>query len=159
MASEINITGIVRLKSKTTAEWSKENPVLAADEPAYEKGTRRFKVGDGVTPWNGLPYSSDMAAGLKLMPAPPTFAPNGGEAYYFPTGTVNVTGIGAFSDAADHAMLTVGGNVKVTWGSDFKLMEGVAGLMGGEYKVYVIQRIQGGPQGYLYIVTGGAFAS
>lgn len=141
----------------TATQLAAKNPVLLTDEVMFEKDTGRYRIGDGITHWNGLP--SFGGAGLKLMPAPPTFAPNGGEAYYFPTGTVNVTGVGLFTDAADHAMLTVGGTVQVTWGPDFRLMEGVADLTGGEYRVYVIQRIPGGPQGHLYIVTGGAFAS
>lgn len=37
--------------------WAAVNPVLADGEPGYERDTRRLKVGDGVTPWNGLPYS------------------------------------------------------------------------------------------------------
>lgn len=38
------------------ADWELRNPVLAAGEPAYETDTGRQKIGDGVTPWTGLPY-------------------------------------------------------------------------------------------------------
>lgn len=46
-----------KLRRKTAAEWTEQNPVLAEGEPANEKDTGRLKVGDGVSPWNLLNYS------------------------------------------------------------------------------------------------------
>lgn len=46
----------VRFRSNTAAGAAASNPVLALGEPGYETDTNRWKVGDGVTPWNGLPY-------------------------------------------------------------------------------------------------------
>lgn len=44
--------------------WTDENPVLRTGEPGYETDTRLFKIGDGVTPWRELPYSSGVGASL-----------------------------------------------------------------------------------------------
>lgn len=50
-----------QLKRKDPASWAQENPVLRFGEPGVE-GTagsgavQRLKTGDGVTPWNDLPY-------------------------------------------------------------------------------------------------------
>jgi hypothetical protein len=33
------------------------NPILGDGEPAYVTDTNLYKVGNGVTPWNDLPYT------------------------------------------------------------------------------------------------------
>ena len=38
------------------ANWTKNNPVLAAGEPGFERDTYKLKIGDGVTAWNDLAY-------------------------------------------------------------------------------------------------------
>lgn len=45
---------LIQVRRGTTAEWAAENPVLAAGEPGVDVDTGRFKVGDGVTPWEDL---------------------------------------------------------------------------------------------------------
>ena len=45
-----------QLRRGTDALWSSTNPVLAAGEMALETNTNRYKFGDGVLPWNSLPY-------------------------------------------------------------------------------------------------------
>lgn len=42
----------------TDAEWTSVNPTLASGEIGVETNTRKFKIGDGTTPWNSLDYSS-----------------------------------------------------------------------------------------------------
>ena len=42
-------------------EWTTKNPILAQGEfgveiPPGSSGPYQFKLGDGVTPWNSLPY-------------------------------------------------------------------------------------------------------
>ena len=54
----------IKLRRGTAAEWAASQPqpggeVLKLGEPGYEKDTRKLKIGDGVTPWNSLPYFSD----------------------------------------------------------------------------------------------------
>ena len=47
---------ILQLKRGTAARWQELNPVLAVGEPGFEYTTNKLKIGDGVTPWNELPY-------------------------------------------------------------------------------------------------------
>jgi hypothetical protein len=47
---------IIQLRGDTAANWTAENPVLAEREMALETDTDQFKVGDGVTEWDDLPY-------------------------------------------------------------------------------------------------------
>lgn len=58
MAGEIELKGTLRIKSKTAAAWTAANPVLAANEPGRETDTGKYKIGDGQTAWNSLPYES-----------------------------------------------------------------------------------------------------
>lgn len=48
-----------KLRRDEAADWAFKNPVLADGEPGLEKDTRRIKYGDGVSPWNDLPYSGE----------------------------------------------------------------------------------------------------
>lgn len=43
-------------KVNSRSQWSALNPVLMAGEPGVEKETDNLKIGDGLTPWNKLPY-------------------------------------------------------------------------------------------------------
>lgn len=47
----------IQFRRGTAAEWTAENPTLAAGEPGGETDTGRVKMGDGVTPWNSRPYA------------------------------------------------------------------------------------------------------
>lgn len=49
---------VVQLRGDTAAEWLAVNPVLAKFEMAIEEETGRFKIGNGVTPFNDLPWSA-----------------------------------------------------------------------------------------------------
>jgi hypothetical protein len=50
----MNVTVLFRRGTAATA--AANNVVLDDGEGGYEKDTRRLKIGDGVTPWNNLPY-------------------------------------------------------------------------------------------------------
>jgi hypothetical protein len=41
----------------TAANWTSNNPTLAAGEIGIETNTSRFKIGDGTTAWNSLTYA------------------------------------------------------------------------------------------------------
>lgn len=45
-----------RLKRGTAARWAEVNPILDQGEPGFVYDQNRLKVGDGITPWNDLPY-------------------------------------------------------------------------------------------------------
>ena len=46
----------IQFKRGTSLRWNELNLVLEAGEPGFVTDENRFKVGDGVTPWNDLPY-------------------------------------------------------------------------------------------------------
>ena len=46
----------IQFKRGSKKAWNVLNLVLEAGEPGFEKDTSRFKIGDGKTPWNDLPY-------------------------------------------------------------------------------------------------------
>lgn len=54
MATVYNTT--FRLKRGTAARWAEVNPILEQGEPGFVYDVNRLKIGDGVTPWNDLPY-------------------------------------------------------------------------------------------------------
>jgi hypothetical protein len=43
-------------RENTAAGAAASNPVLGPSEPGVETDTGKFKLGDGRTPWNDLPY-------------------------------------------------------------------------------------------------------
>ena len=53
----------IQFRRGSAAQWTTANPVLAIGEPGIENDTQRFKVGDGVTDWNSLPYVYMAATG------------------------------------------------------------------------------------------------
>ena len=54
MATILNTT--FKLKRGTAARWAEVNPILEQGEPGFVYDQNRLKIGDGVTPWNDLPY-------------------------------------------------------------------------------------------------------
>ena len=50
-----NVTKI-KFRRDTAANWSSKNPTPAAGEPCYETNTGKFKIGNGSTAYNSLPY-------------------------------------------------------------------------------------------------------
>ena len=47
---------LIQIRRDTASAWQNVNPTLAQGELAYETDTGRFKIGDGITAWNDLPY-------------------------------------------------------------------------------------------------------
>lgn len=45
-----------RLQRGDESRWTALNPTLGPGEPGVELDTGRFKIGDGNTEWNDLPY-------------------------------------------------------------------------------------------------------
>ena len=73
----------IQFRRGTASEWTAANPILSQGEAGYEYDTGRFKVGNGLTPWNALPYSS----GVTGPTGPSVTGPTG------PTGAAStVTG-------------------------------------------------------------------
>lgn len=47
----------IKLRRDTAAAWALANPVLSAGEPGVETDTNLVKYGNGISPWNSLPYA------------------------------------------------------------------------------------------------------
>jgi hypothetical protein len=47
---------MLNMRKGTAAQWRGVNPILSAGEPGFESDTKKFKLGDGTTAWNSLPY-------------------------------------------------------------------------------------------------------
>ena len=56
---------VIQFRHDTTAEWTAENPILAEGELGTELDTNLFKIGDGATAWNDLPYAQRGLTGDK----------------------------------------------------------------------------------------------
>lgn len=51
--------GIVQVRKGIASLWSSANTILKDGELGYDKTNRRIKVGDGSTPWNTLPVTTN----------------------------------------------------------------------------------------------------
>lgn len=52
---------LIQIRRATAAVAAANNVILADGEMGYETDTKKKKIGDGVTPYNGLIYDGDMA--------------------------------------------------------------------------------------------------
>ncbi len=60
---------ILQLKRGTAERWYTVNPILAIGEPGFVYDANKLKIGDGVTPWNELPYiEGSTGEGVNLVP-------------------------------------------------------------------------------------------
>ena len=50
----------IQLRRDTAADWTSNNPTLAAGEFGWESDTNRFKIGTGSAAWNSLDYSDTL---------------------------------------------------------------------------------------------------
>lgn len=49
----------IQLRRDTATNWTTNNPTPASGEPCFETDTGKFKIGDGTTTYNNLPYQGD----------------------------------------------------------------------------------------------------
>lgn len=58
----------IQFRRGTASEWNLSNPILSQGEAGFETDTGRFKVGNGLTPWNSLVYSSGVTGATGPTP-------------------------------------------------------------------------------------------
>lgn len=56
------MTSRMQQRRDTAANWTSNNPTLAAGELGIETDTKKMKVGDGTTTWTSLTYAADVAS-------------------------------------------------------------------------------------------------
>lgn len=71
------IPSILQLKRDSAADWTSNNPTLAAGRIGIESDTRRFKFGDGATAWTSLAYAGEFFDGLFTEAAAPSTPASG----------------------------------------------------------------------------------
>jgi len=100
----------IQLRRGTAADLHAVNPVLLRGEPIHEIDTGKFKLGDGVTAWNDLPYAN-----------PDVNLVDGGELARASAGTTpeftppNLSGLALWLDAADPDFVSLVNNKVAQW--------------------------------------------
>jgi hypothetical protein len=84
----------LQFRRGTAAEWTAANPTLAAGEMAIETDSDRFKLGNGSTAWNSLPYGGIQGPTGNTGPTGVTgpTGPTGWTGNTGPTGNTGNTG-------------------------------------------------------------------
>jgi len=52
----------IQIRRDTSVRWSTTNPILLEGEMGLDLTLNCLKIGDGVTPWNTLPYFTCLGA-------------------------------------------------------------------------------------------------
>jgi hypothetical protein len=88
------MTSRLQNRRDTAANWTSNNPTLAAGEIGLETDTAKYKMGDGTTAWNSLAYAYTAGAVGATGPTGPIGAtgPTGVEGPTGVTGPIGVTG-------------------------------------------------------------------
>jgi hypothetical protein len=88
------MTSRLQNRRDTAANWTSNNPTLAAGELGLETDTTKYKIGDGTTAWNSLAYAYTAGATGATGPTGPTgsVGPSGATGITGPTGPVGATG-------------------------------------------------------------------
>jgi len=88
------MTSRLQNRRDTAANWTSNNPTLAAGEIGLETDTAKYKMGDGTTAWNSLAYAYTAGAAGATGPTGPTgsVGPSGSTGITGPTGPVGATG-------------------------------------------------------------------
>jgi hypothetical protein len=79
------MTSRLQNRRDTAANWTSNNPTLAAGEIGLETDTAKFKMGDGTTAWNSLAYAYTAGAAGATGPTGPVGATG-------PTGATGASG-------------------------------------------------------------------
>ena len=87
----MSLQTLIQIRRGSSEDWRTEDTVLSAGEWGLDTTTKRYKIGDGLTGWNSLPYASILpncddlvgTSGIGITCASPTGVPV----------TVSVTGI------------------------------------------------------------------
>jgi hypothetical protein len=87
------MTSRLQNRRDTAANWTSNNPTLAAGEIGLETDTTKYKMGDGTTAWNSLAYAYTAGAAGATGPTGPIGA-TGPTGVVGPTGVTGPTGFG-----------------------------------------------------------------
>lgn len=83
---------VFQFRRGTSAEWSTINPTLRAGEIGFVLDTQRFKIGNGLTSWNDLPYFDNHNLVLQMIEDAAIEGPPGPQGPAGPTGPQGAPG-------------------------------------------------------------------
>ena len=86
------MTSRLQNRRDTAANWTANNPTLAAGEIGYETDTAKYKIGNGSTAWNSLAYAYTAGATGPTGPTGSTGS-TGAQGPTGPTGPQGIQGI------------------------------------------------------------------
>lgn len=112
----------IQVRRDTAANWTTEDPTLAAGEFGWETDTNKLKIGDGSTAWTSLDY---------FEPTPASGV--GSNLTAFKAADETVTSSSALQDD-DHLSFAIGANER--WVAEFGLLL-VAASATPDYKIGV----------------------
>ena len=112
----------IQLRRDTAADWTSNNPTLAAGEFGWESDTNRFKIGTGSAAWNSLEYSDTLKTLGDLAVTGSTLsAPSNGDLTLTTSGSGKVNISGAYtlpsSDGSANQVLQTNGSGVLSFGS------------------------------------------
>ena len=112
----------IQLRRDTAADWTSNNPTLAAGEFGWESDTNRFKIGTGSAAWNSLEYADTLKTLGDLGITGSTIsAPSNGDLTLTTSGSGKVNISNAYtlpsSDGSANQVLQTNGSGVLSFGS------------------------------------------
>lgn len=148
----------IQFRRGTAAEWTAANPILSQGEAGYEYDTGRFKVGNGLTPWTTLAYSSGVTGPTgpsgAVGPTGPASTVTGPTGPTGATSTVAVGNVTTLSSGSNATVVNSGTTTNAVF--DFGIPRGPTGPTGAASTVTGPTGPQGptGATGAASTVTG-----
>ena len=112
----------IQLRRDTAADWTSNNPTLAAGEFGWESDTNRFKIGTGSAAWNSLEYADTLKTlGDIAVTGSTISAPSNGDLTLTTSGSGKVNISDAYtlpsSDGSANQVLQTNGSGVLSFGS------------------------------------------
>ena len=112
----------IQLRRDTAADWTSNNPTLAAGEFGWESDSNRFKIGTGSAAWTSLEYADTLKTlGDISVNGSSIIAPSNGDLTLTTSGSGKVNISGAYtlpsSDGSANQVLQTDGSGVLSFGS------------------------------------------
>lgn len=120
------VLGDYQEKRDTSANWTSNNPTLLAGVLGYDTTSKRWKLGDGSTAWNSLPFLNFPRVGTTTSSATPTINSDIYDMYGLTAQTADITSFttnlsGTPANGQKLWIYIVGTAARaITWGASFE---------------------------------------